>query len=133
MFLLTANELAEVCEFGIDLSINCVLHEKTPVITKKNVLDFIRFCKDNGAVTVCFKKVEGDSLDKVPQQMLFDNIPIVKHTTCDVCRTDLQIIDGMPVYWQAALNKSSETVRDLIIQPNLTVTRDWPGKLEYMY
>ena len=123
--ILAANELAET---GIDLSVNCVLHEKTPVKTRQDVLAFVDFCKDSGAVSVCFKKVEGDSLDKVPQQKLFDNIPILKHTTCDVCRTDLQMISGMPVYWQAALDRPSATPRDMIINPNLTVTSDWKGK-----
>ena len=123
--IVAANELAEM---GIDLSVNCVLHENTPVKTRKDVLAFVDFCKDSGAVSVCFKKVEGDSLDKVPQQKLFDNIPILKHSTCDVCRTDLQMISGMPVYWQAALNRPSETIRDMIINPNLTVTSDWTGK-----
>jgi molybdenum cofactor biosynthesis enzyme MoaA len=126
--LLAANQLAD---YDIDLSINCVLHKTTTVKTKKDVLSFVKFCKDNGAVTVCFKKVEGDSLDKDPQQLLFNNTPVIKQTTCDVCRTDLQVINGMLVYWQAALNKSSKIIRDLIIQPNLTVTTDWAGKVKY--
>jgi molybdenum cofactor biosynthesis enzyme MoaA len=125
-----ANKLAD---YDIDLSINCVLHEKTPINTKQEVIKFIKFCKKVGAVSVCFKKVEGDSLDKVPQQLLFNSIPTIKSTTCDVCRTDLQLIENMAVYWQAALNRPSQLPRDVIIQPNLNVTSDWPGKVEYIF
>lgn len=118
----------QLIEMGIDLSVNCVLFEKTTVNTRKDILDFISFCKDNGAVAVCFKKVEGDSLDNLPQQDLFKNTPIIKSTSCDVCRTDTQIINNMVVYWQAALNKSSSVIKDLIINPDCTVTSDWKGK-----
>lgn len=123
--LLAAEKLIEI---DIDLSVNCVLFDKTTVNTKKDILDFIKFCKANGAVSVCFKKVEGDPLDKLPQQKLFDNIPTIKSTSCDVCRTDTQIINKTIVYWQAALDRSSKTIKDLIINPDLTVTSDWKGK-----
>jgi len=120
-----------LAENDIDLSINCVIHKNTPVKTKQDVLDFIDFCNDKGAVSICFKKVECDNLNKEPQQSFFDDVKVIRHTTCDVCRTDLQVINKMLVYWQAALNRSSATVRDLIIQPNLNVTSDWPGKNIY--
>lgn len=149
-----SNDLKEIVsnlnDMGIDVTLNCVLGDKSkskvtaisslsskPLIDNKKfkqwVHDYIQMAKDVNASAVAFRKRQDKYSDLNPtiMEMCFDNVKVIEESSCPVCRSKSQIIDGVKVVWRASLFEPSNTLKgiyELIFQPNTKVTSDWLGQ-----
>lgn len=113
---------------GIDVSANCVINDKT----SKDFIDkYIEWGKSMGFHAIRFRKENG-SLDLTPVEKMFDYIKVESLGKCPVCRTKLQIINDMPVYWKCSVLEPSETIKDelyeIVYLADGNIYADWMAK-----
>ncbi len=126
-------ELSEIIdrfgERGIDVSINCVINDSTP---KDFILDFIAWANRTGVNAIRFRKENGD-LSPTPVEREFASYKVLWEGSCPVCRTTLQKIKGMDVYWKSSTLEPSEVITEsvfeIVYQPNGMAYLDWQGKI----
>jgi MoaA/NifB/PqqE/SkfB family radical SAM enzyme len=128
---------AKMNKLGIDMNLNCVLVDQ--FTTKNDIRKYIKFAKDVGATSVCFrqeqnneKDAEGTAIDICAEEKWFMDVEAVYDNGCPVCRSKRQYIDGMLVSWKSAYNEPSDALKDVIYEgimhPNGNVTSDWESK-----
>ena len=114
---------------GIDISANCVINDTT----KPDFIEsYIKWAKAIGFYAVRFRKENGTQ-DPTPAEQYYKSYKVLWSGSCGVCRTVLQRIMGMSVYWKTSVLEPSDhmdEVFELVYQPNGVAYRDWMGKKE---
>jgi len=110
---------------GIDVSVNCVINDKT---TKAFILSFIDWSKTIGFHAIRFRKENGN-LEQTPVEKEFSEYKNLWHGACPVCRTALQRIRGVDVFWKSSTLEPSETITDsifeLVYESDAYIYLDW--------
>ena len=112
-------------EVGIDVSVNCVINNKTD---KDFILNYIKWAKGIGVYAIRFRMENGE-LKAAPVEKEFDNYKVLWEGKCPVCRTILKRIKGMDVYFKSSVLEPSKIIKDsifeLIYEPDGKVYQDW--------
>ena len=119
--------IRDLNKIGIDVTFSAVLNEN--LNTKKDIKEYIKFSKDCGATKVFFRKQHGN-LDPSKAEQSFENYKS-EEFRCPVCRTKVQLIEGMNVEWKSSLIEPSNEINkifELIFNENGKLTKDWEGK-----
>lgn len=112
---------------GIDVTANCVIQNpEQPGSIKR----YVEFARKVGFSTVCFRKEhkEGRDLSPTKQELVFSHYKPVSETSCPVCRSKTQIIDGATVIWTASIPEPSEgldLIYEAVFHPDGTLSADW--------
>jgi molybdenum cofactor biosynthesis enzyme MoaA len=132
--IINSSELLDVIELAhqkeIDVTLNCVLTDF--LYSKSALIMFINYAKSLGADAVCFRKQHG-TLEASKQESLFEQYPVMGTGGCPVCRTKLQKINGVNVFWKASCSEPSKELGEMyeaIMHPDGKVTLDWAGEIE---
>jgi len=110
---------------GIDISVNCVINDST---TKDFIDNYIEWGKSLGVYAIRFRKENGD-LKPTPVELEYSDYKNLRHGECPVCRTDLQRIKGVLVYWKSSTLEPSDMIKnkiyELVFQPDGNIYEDW--------
>jgi hypothetical protein len=102
--------------------------------SRQHVIEFIKFAKDIGASSVCFRQDQSLNSTEMPHEFSwFKDIKYIEGWSCEACKIYQQYIEGMRVAWKAAIAEPSiktGTIYELIYHQNGKLTSDWEGKLE---
>lgn len=117
---------------GIDVTLNCVMMPGTRIFDI-DIGEYIDMAKYAGASACCFRKIQDADSDLFPtyQESRYSEWKVVSESSCPVCRSKSQLINGMKVTWKASLLEPSNAmngVYELIYHPNAMLTSDWGGK-----
>lgn len=141
--VLKASDIAPLSEklnyHGVDVTLSAVLaegfSETGSVRVDRNVMSYIFFAKSLGASAVTFRKAQDENSDLSPSKAeeLFKDSKAIAESSCPVCRSKTQLIQGMKVIWRSSLLEPSEHVNgiyELVFQADGTLTEDWRGQRE---
>lgn len=123
------NVISELNKVGIDVTLSAVLNENLK--SKKDIKDYINFARTIGASQVFFRKPHG-TLEPTKVEKAFESYKGFE-SSCPVCRTKNQLIEGIRVSWKASLEEPSsvmDKIYELIFHEDGTITKDWEGKLK---
>lgn len=113
---------------GIDISVNCVINDET----QRGVIEtYVDWARNMGFMAVRFRKENGD-ITPTPVEASYSEHKVVWNGKCPVCRTKLQYINGMQVFWKSSTLEPSDTITDevfeVVFQPDGNTYLDWMGK-----
>lgn len=97
--------------------------------------EFIRWAKQVDFSEVCFRKQHqaGCNLEPTIYEDAYEDYEVVSHSECPVCRTDTQIIQGIPVVWTASIPEPSQEldlIYEAILHADGTLSADWSKQIE---
>lgn len=121
--------VSELNKVGIDVTLSAVLNEN--LRSKRDIEEYINFAKKMGATQVFFRKPHG-TLEPTKVEKAFESYKGYE-TSCPVCRTKNQLIEGMRVSWKTSLEEPSSNmtkIYELIFHEDGSLTKDWEGKLK---
>ena len=119
------------------------------------ILKYIRFAKETGASAVTFRKPHG-SLNPSGVELLLNDYKEARIDACLVCRSKMQVIEGMRVFWKCSVSNPSTYLKEialthnsmndpsqkanmpegiiyeLIFHPDGSLSADWEGKMPMM-
>jgi MoaA/NifB/PqqE/SkfB family radical SAM enzyme len=119
-------------QYGIQVCNNCVLPKNRGFHTNGH----IKWARETGFSSVCFRKPHEENCDlsPTPQEQEYRNWKVVNHSECPVCRSDTQIIEGMPVIWTASIPEPQDvmgdTIYEAVFHPDGELTADWSKNIE---
>lgn len=119
---------------GVDVNFNYV-YTKNNMLTKPQVLDYIKYAKEMGANTISLRYDQNEnSLEPTPLENEFSDYKIVYKGGCPVCRNHTLLVRGMPTVFKASFAEPSNTIKDvyeLVYGVHGKLTTDWEGKNEF--
>lgn len=137
--ILDTVEVKDFCylanRLGIDVTLQSVITDFPS--DPYDVHQFIKFAKDVGASGITFRKQYDNTLNPTPIEKQLRHYKY-QESSCPVCVTRRQIIDGMTINWKASIaeptevlvdNKNNPYVYELIVQQDGTLTLDWRGDM----
>lgn len=134
----STEELRELCgmlnQIGVDVTLSAVLtkHFKS----KDDVLKMIEYTKNVGASFLFLRKPHG-TLTQTKLEKEFSAYKVRNYSECPVCKTSVQLINGIPVSWKMSVLEPSkvlaEEVYEGVFHPDGRMTADWAGKTEIRF
>lgn len=129
-----ADELRALCtaanNMAIDVNLNCVLVDQFK--NRSDVENYIKFAKEIGANSICFRQDQGLNSTEMPKEMeWFKDIQAIGGWACAACKIFHQYIFGMKVAWKAAIAEPSIAtgqIYEIVYHQNGVVSSDWGGK-----
>lgn len=119
--------ISRLSRSGVTARANCVLCGQFNGADE--VRDYLRWARGVGFYAVAFRKQHSD-LGPSHEQRWFDDYKVLGTTTCPVCESTTQLIDGVETIWKSSVAEPSEAMRDiyeLVLHPDCSLTLDWEG------
>lgn len=113
---------------GIDVTLNCVITPWT--YNNLSCDEYIQFAKEVNATAVCFRKLHGSLEPSKLETSVCTTHPLVFESSCEVCRTAMCYIRGMPVYWRCSCDRPRGCTKEyeVVFHPNGVLSYDWSAK-----
>ena len=125
-------ELVNICHMahkaGVDVTLNCVVRDSTPLSFYESYCDFAKLLQ---ADAVCFRKEHGDLNDLPVENVINVTAPVLKEGGCPVCRTKTRNYRGINTTWRYGVLEPSQVINDiyeLVFQQDGILTFDWKGE-----
>ena len=120
-------------QIGIESNMNCVITDH--ISDTEDVRRMISFAKEHNYSSIAFRHQHG-VLEAPEIERGFDNWVAQYEGECPVCRSKVQLINGMRVAWKSSLAEPKEAfdedvVYELVHHPGGNVTADWEGEKSF--
>jgi pyruvate-formate lyase-activating enzyme len=120
--------VSECNKLGIDVNFNVVISDFTKTT---DIYDMIHLAKECNVTSVCFRKEHGN-LRPTPAEKSFNKVHPLSIGKCPVCRSKVQLIEGMRVTWLVSVIEPKEVLRDsvyeLVFHPEGVLSCDWQAR-----
>lgn len=116
---------------GTDVTLNVMVNNEW---NGCDLFNFVEFAKNVGASYLVFRHDYNQGLRISNFEKLIDS-KIVYKFSCEVCRTNTRIIDGLYVSWKYGVMEPSDTVDDfeIVLGQNGTLSFDYEGTKPFKF